>query len=62
MNNYLFWIYFTNKSNCLEILKAQIRELEKFRRHERHDNVETIETDICGSHILSVVCAGVGRR
>ena len=59
---YLFWIDFTNKSNGFEILKAQVWKLEKFSRHQRHDDVETIETNIRCCHILRSVTWSIGGR
>ena len=59
---YLFRIDFTHKCDGLEILKAQVRELEKLRRHERHDDVEAKQADVSCCDGLSGVGTGLGRR
>ena len=59
---HLFWVYFTHERDGFEILKAQVGELEKLCRHEGHDDVETEQADVSGSHILSGVRPGVWGR
>ena len=59
--DHLFRIDFTHKCDGPKILKAQVRELKKFRRHKRHDDVEAKQADVRSSHGLRVVGAGLGR-
>ena len=60
--DHLFWINFTHKCNGLEILKAQVRELKKFRRHERHDDVESKQADVSSCDVFPCVSTRLGRR
>ena len=55
---HLFRIDFTHKCDGPKILKAQVRELKKFRRHKRHDDVEAKQADVRSCHGLR----GVGAR
>ena len=55
---HLFRIDFTHKCDGPKILKAQVRELKKFRRHKRHDDVEAKQADVRSCHGLH----GVGAR
>ena len=60
--DHLFRIDFTHKCDGPKILKAQVRELEKFRRHERHDDVEAKQADVSSCDGLPGVGTGLGRR
>ena len=59
--DHLFRIDFAHKGDGLEILKAQVRELEKFRRHEGHDDVQAKQADVSSRHGLPGVRTGLGR-
>ena len=58
----LFWVNLADKGDGLEILQTEVWELEKFSRHERHDNVETVEADICCRHCVSILSSIVRGR
>ena len=48
----LFRVYFTDECDSLEVLEAEVGELEQLGGHERHDDVQAVQANVRRSHHL----------